>query len=288
MCQYRLFLIVILFSMHGMLFAQNVSVFQSSDAIERLADRDTASYLAISPEIDNVTSFSKQETDTINQIDGLRKTEATNRWIKAAIVPTAMVLAGTITLIPERHCLLSKYSIHDNVLDLFSGYHTSMDNYLQYAPLGAVFALKGLGVKSRSSFINQVAITAKSELLMALIVTGMKKSFPTQRPSGEPYSMPSGHAAKAFVSAAILDMEYRDISPWISVGGYAMATTTAVLRVANNEHWISDVMMGAAIGIASTKIVYLTHQYRWGGKNNIVVLPTLFHKGAGLAVAMEL
>jgi hypothetical protein len=30
---------------------------------------------------------------------------------------------------------------------------------------------------------------------------------------------------------------------------------------------ISDVMVGAGIGILSTNLAYLTHQYRWGKKN---------------------
>jgi membrane-associated phospholipid phosphatase len=35
-----------------------------------------------------------------------------------------------------------------------------------------------------------------------------------------------------------------------------MATTTAYLRMANNKHWFSDVVAGAGIGIASTKLAY--------------------------------
>ena len=35
-----------------------------------------------------------------------------------------------------------------------------------------------------------------------------------------------------------------------------MATTTAYLRMQNNKHWLSDVVAGAGIGIASTKLAY--------------------------------
>ncbi|HAO64286.1 MAG TPA: phosphatidic acid phosphatase, partial [Porphyromonadaceae bacterium] len=61
----------------------------------------------------------------------------------------------------------------------------------------------------------------------------------------------------AFVAATILHKEYgMTRSPWFSVGGYALATATGVMRVLNNRHWISDVMAGAGIGIISTELGY--------------------------------
>jgi len=159
------------------------------------------------------------------------------KWIKGAIVPAALIMAGTITLLPEPHTLLSKYKIHDEVLNLFAGSESEIDNNLQFAPLAAVFALKAVGVKSRSDLLNQGIITAKAELLMMLIVHGiMKSNIQSDRPNGGLKSMPSGHTAQAFVSATILDMEYRDASPWISVAGYATAATTGLYRMINNKH----------------------------------------------------
>jgi len=211
------------------------------------------------------------------------------QWIKAAIVPVTLITAGTITILVEPQCLLSKYTIQNKVNEIFPDFHSSLDNYLQYTPLGVVFGLKAAGVKSHSDFLNQLAITAKAELLMTVIVRGMKNWIPSERPSGSGMnSMPSGHTAQAFLSATILDMEYRNTSPWISVGGYAVATTTAVYRMANNQHWISDILIGAGIGIFSTNIVYYTHRYRWGKKNNIVILPAVYKNGGGVSFAMIL
>jgi len=211
------------------------------------------------------------------------------QWIKGAILPAALIIAGTITLLPESHCWLSKYTIRDKVLELAPGVSTSVDNYLQFVPLVAVFGLKAAGVRSRSDLVNQMAIAAKAEFLMGAIVHGMKKTIRVERPSGGGMNtMPSGHTAQAFVAATILDMEYRDTSPWISVGGYAVATTTAIGRMVNNKHWISDVLIGAGIGIFSAKVVYYTHQYRWGKKNNIVILPAIYKNGGGVSFSMIL
>ena len=81
-------------------------------------------------------------------------------------------------------------------------------------------------------------------------------------------------------------MEYRDTS-WISVGGYLCATATGIFRVTNNRHWVSDVLIGAGIGIASVKVVYLTHRYRWGKMSTAVVVPTIYQNGGGVAFAMK-
>ena len=211
-----------------------------------------------------------------------------NKWFKAAIIPASLAVLGTMTLLPAKNSFLSKYTIHDKVIDATNGWTTTIDNQLQFVPGVAVFALKAFGVKSRSDILNQGIITVKAELLTNLIVHGMKNVIPSERPNGGAHSMPSGHTAQAFLSATILDMEYRDTSPWISVSGYAAATATGILRMVNNKHWISDVLIGAGIGIFSTKVVYFTHKYRWGDKSNMVILPAIFPKGAGVSFAMKL
>jgi membrane-associated phospholipid phosphatase len=61
--------------------------------------------------------------------------------------------------------------------------------------------------------------------------------------------------------------EYGDKNIWYSIGPYTVATGVGAMRVMNNRHWVSDVLVGAGIGILSTNLAYLTHQYRWGQTN---------------------
>jgi len=214
----------------------------------------------------------------------------THSWLKASVVPLALVTAGVIVETVPPHTVFSKERIQQHVQDKMNGFTTSADDYLQFAPIVALYSFKLAGVKSRSDLLNQMIVTAKSEMLVASIVYGMKQFIHDTRPDGtEDNSMPSGHAAQAFVSATLLDMEYRDASPWISIGGYLCAATTGYLRVANNRHWASDVLIGAGIGIASVKLVYLTHRYKWGKMpSSIVLLPVLYPKGGGVTFAMQL
>lgn len=77
------------------------------------------------------------------------------------------------------------------------------------------------------------------------------------RPDGtDNHSFPSGHTAVAFCGATTLMHEYRKVSPWIGVAGYAVATIVAVDRVRRNRHHWGDVVAGAAIGVASAETGY--------------------------------
>lgn len=67
-------------------------------------------------------------------------------------------------------------------------------------------------------------------------------------------SFPSGHSALAFAGAAtlfsMLDQRFPE-EPWAigtSIGGFLLATTVATSRVLAGRHFLSDVLVGAAIG----------------------------------------
>lgn len=65
-------------------------------------------------------------------------------------------------------------------------------------------------------------------------------------------SFPSGHTAAAFALATTLGDAIG--SPWIQGGLYVLAGATGWARIAQQKHWSSDVVAGAAVGILSGKI----------------------------------
>lgn len=136
-------------------------------------------------------------------------------------------------------------------------FHQKYDDWLQYAPAGVMLAMKACGVKSRSSWGRMLVSDAFSAGLMAIAVNSLKYTCRVMRPDGSTRnSFPSGHTATAFMTATMLHKEYGHRSPWYSIGGYAVATATGVTRQLNNRHWMSDVMVGAGIGILATEFGY--------------------------------
>ena len=127
----------------------------------------------------------------------------------------------------------------------------------QLAPAAVMLGMKVAGVPSRSSWGRMIASDVLSTALMAGVVQGLKSATHVVRPDGSNnQSFPSGHTATAFMTATMLSKEYGHLSPWISVGAYSVATGTGLMRMANNKHWLSDVMVGAGIGILSTEFGY--------------------------------
>ncbi|MGC4013250.1 MAG: phosphatase PAP2 family protein, partial [Luteolibacter sp.] len=138
---------------------------------------------------------------------------------------------------------------------------------LQYAPILIAYGLDAAGIPSRNSLANRTAILAKGELLMIASVTVLKYATRQVRPDGSSYtSFPSGHTAQAFAAATFLNEEYKNRLPWIPYAAYGLASSVGLLRMANNRHYVSDVLFGAALGILSVKASYWTHQYKWGRK----------------------
>jgi membrane-associated phospholipid phosphatase len=94
-------------------------------------------------------------------------------------------------------------------------------------------------------------------------VYALKYSVGEARPdTGQRNSFPSGHTAQAFTAATFLSKEYGHKSIWISVGAYTAATTVGVFRMLNNRHWISDVLVGAGIGVLTSELVFRTHKIK--------------------------
>jgi membrane-associated phospholipid phosphatase len=67
-------------------------------------------------------------------------------------------------------------------------------------------------------------------------------------------SFPSLHSSAAFAIGAVLAESGGDDYRWVRrFLGYGMAAATAYIRVHDNEHWLSDTVAGAAIGIATAR-----------------------------------
>lgn len=105
---------------------------------------------------------------------------------------------------------------------------------------------------------------ASSLVLAAAISTAGKMSLGRMRPSSErdaddfkPFSgsesFPSGHTTMAFALATSLAHEIRQ--PWATAGLLTLAAGTGWSRLNDNQHWLSDVLAGAAVGVTSAKLI---------------------------------
>jgi membrane-associated phospholipid phosphatase len=105
-----------------------------------------------------------------------------------------------------------------------------------------------LGELENSAYFSHSGQAQLEALAVTGILTGViKVSFQRQRPDGSDYfSFPSGHSSTAFAGASVLTEFYG----WkIGVPVYLLAGLTALARLQEDKHWLSDTVGGATIGI---------------------------------------
>jgi membrane-associated phospholipid phosphatase len=192
--------------------------------------------------------------------------------LRAFYPPASLIIGG---LLSTGH---SEESIKNEVAEernhLMPRFHTHIDDYLQFSPIIIAYGLDALGMHSKTDIINRTVILIKGEAMALTTVTLLKSATHTLRPDGSSYnSFPSGHTTQAFAAATFLNEEYKERYRWMPYATYTVASSVGLLRVANNRHYISDVLVGAGIGYLSMKVAYWTHQYKWakaGRKHQLV------------------
>ena len=72
------------------------------------------------------------------------------------------------------------------------------------------------------------------------------------------HSFPSGHAASAWALATVVAREYHDRRA-VEVGAYGLAAAVSLSRYTAHKHFLSDVVVGGAIGYGIGRYVYRSH-----------------------------
>ena len=112
--------------------------------------------------------------------------------------------------------------------------------------MGAAFATFAIGRPAKNPRVATVgADLVRAQILNTGITIGVKTAVDRTRPDGRKYSFPSGHTSSAFATAAVLERHYG----WkAGLPAYAAAAYVGGSRIAENKHFLSDVIVGAAIG----------------------------------------
>ncbi len=114
-------------------------------------------------------------------------------------------------------------------------------------------------------------------------------NFSEEERQAPAYSFPSGHTAVAFAMGTAysrLYMQRHPDSPWVIpvwLGTYSLATASGVGRVFAGEHFWTDIIGGAGVGIATGLFIPWLHEKN-DNETNVSILPVPYKKGAGISV----
>jgi len=122
---------------------------------------------------------------------------------------------------------------------------------------GAGFAGYGVGkVIGNKKLATVGRDIVRAQMLSQVMVQAVKLTVRRERPdASNRMSFPSGHSASAFATASVLQHHYG----WkAGVPAYALGSYVALARMAWNRHHATDVVMGAAFGLASARTVTMS------------------------------
>lgn len=129
------------------------------------------------------------------------------------------------------------------------------DKYIDHYWVFGVSALGALGRGYQTgnygeSFRYWAVANAGTIALTYALKYSVSRTRPNKRNN---YSFPSGHSSMAFSTATMFQMWYG----WkAGIPAYALAALTAFQRLDDNQHWLSDVIMGTTIGIIVPYMLY--------------------------------
>jgi membrane-associated phospholipid phosphatase len=93
----------------------------------------------------------------------------------------------------------------------------------------------------------------RAQILSQAVVQGAKFATSRTRPDGSNnQSLPSGHTASALAMATVIQ---RDLGWKAGIPAFAFASYVGASRMEANKHYLSDVLLGAGIGIAAAHSV---------------------------------
>lgn len=179
------------------------------------------------------------------------------------LVPLTAATAGLIATDRKTAGSLSNNQSRINLsLDVsrFGSFYTTGGTALTFYAVGKITdnqKAKETGLLAGEALINT-----------GIVVEAIK--FATQRPRplkkqghGNFFTggntFPSGHSASAWALATVISREYGKNHPLIKYGAYGLATAVGLSRYTARRHFLSDVLVGSAIGYAIGNFTYLRH-----------------------------
>jgi membrane-associated phospholipid phosphatase len=213
-----------------------------------------------------------------------------------SFIPPAIAIAygaSSFFITPIRNV---DYYLRDEIAKTNPNFNSKAETYFLFTPIVMVYGLNLIGVQGKNTFIDRTALLALSGIFAGGTDEITKKLTHRLRPNGQDYlSFPSGHTTAAFMGAEFLAQEYSDKSPIYTIIGYTAAVTTGVFRMYNRDHWFSDVVAGAGLGVLSTKAAYFVYPYLRNalthkGKNgkSAMIMPMYQDGAVGMSFAMGL
>ena len=225
-------------------------------------------------------------------------------WRNLAVFSTVVI--GTGVLVANDEGIYENFKLYQDRhpwVDKVSPTITLLGDWGVDCGIAGMFVLGGLLLKDRKA--RDTGLMAWETLLhTGFLVQVVKHLAGRQRPRAEDgidywygpaaffkrYSQGSfsrydsffsGHTVSVWGLATVIAENYKN-HVWVPIACYGLATLAGLSRLTEDDHWLSDVFVGAVIGYAVGKMVVRNQSKRFQ------FAPALTPAGAGLSFSYEI
>jgi membrane-associated phospholipid phosphatase len=192
----------------------------------------------------------------------LRVRESDARWLAPLGIGTVALIATDRRTAGEVDDGGSLPSVSRHISSIGSGYATG----------GAALTFYLVGRARHEARARETGLLGAEALIDGGIV-GQGLKLMTQRPRplndggrGRFFtggnSFPSGHAIAVWSLATVVAYEYGERRPLVRFGAYGLASAVSLSRYTGRKHFLSDALVGSAIGYGIGRYVYFKHHDR--------------------------
>jgi membrane-associated phospholipid phosphatase len=159
--------------------------------------------------------------------------------------------------------------------DAIAGFHRQLNASRIVSYAGSTYVAGGaaatfylIGRATHNERARETGLLAGEALVnSAIVVSALKGITQRVRPSGGRdrseffdggSSFPSGHSIQAWTVATVVAHEYHDHLA-VQIAAYGIASAVGVSRFTGLNHYLSDVLVGSAMGYGIGRYVYHTH-----------------------------
>ena len=219
-----------------------------------------------------VPSFASMGRDALTLVTAPTRLSRGDRW---KIVGASALLTGLIAEVDHE---TSVYLSDDIGLGTGSPYTGPLAApgrfYDRIGPdrflLGTAGLMATSGILTQNRTLTRTSVRMGQALVYTNLLTDLFKGFISRsrpNPGVDPHqadvgrfsmthsklSMPSGHTARAFAFASVLSHSF---DRWyVQIPSYALATSVGLQRIESGSHWLSDVVVGGALGYFVGRVV---------------------------------
>jgi len=117
-------------------------------------------------------------------------------------------------------------------------------------PVAAVVVYAIGGLKHSPAVVEVGSALVEAQVVNGILTQVIKVAVDRTRPNGGSHSFPSGHTSATFATADVLEQRFG----WkVGLPAYLGGIYVGAARMAERQHYLSDVVFGAAVGIASSR-----------------------------------